>query len=839
MGRERMLAIVLASLLFVIAPSAIADDENLSLTASIDNLPDKGWFSSGDVVEISAELANNGDSTSITVDPSCNEVLKIWKDSQLIIDGSLLCNGQSRGLDIDSNSVTSLQTLTWDLKDINGEFVSSGDYTIQYFVAGEELSSFVQLHVQTPVEIPDGLEMDVLVTSRTGAHSENSPSIVTVRLQNTLNQEINTEFGECKIEINSVLFGSCGPSSMSSKEIVTVEQIPIDLVSGNNEIVVSLGDGSLTKLITLEATADDDVGVWEGDYSNLELSLQVEDDYTYGEMENLEASVTITNVGNEDVTLDFSNSCRGEYWAIDQSGNVLTDTRALKDCNDLDVENILTPNSQRSYSQPDWVFIDTQGCHVSPGEILIVLEIPEHDLYSTQEIQLTRDRDSYCSDDLVTISAEITGEETLLVSPYIVSNTEFEVTFSTMCGLKTSLYDDESEINSLLSQCSYTELITLASDEMELELIEFDMSGLEDGEYTLFFETSTYPRITSSVSFIWPMQEGLDDEQQVEDEDSAEIITRTLAGTWSVTSNENGECWLLNSVEEGLVTLSGAPSIISWAPKSGLTGQYQVYNSEASPQCSDFIATSITIKEIYSESMPEIEQQDEEEEVVLTAPEQQEAALNPVVISVGVVVASSGILSLLVALIATNESWRIPTTTAGLWLLGLVGRTSETSDGRYQRGRLMGYLTANPGCHFRALMAALEMSNGQITHHLKILEDEDRIWRRPDGRLVRFYPFTNNLHPGLEEDELPLPPLSPDPNSLQGKILRLLDDDGQMKKFPTQAELAHRLDRSQQLVSHHLRTLQKFGLVEKRKKGVKHRYCLTKEAMFLLDTTEI
>ena len=834
-----MLAIVLASLLFVIAPSAIADDENLSLTASIDNLPDKGWFSSGDVVEISAELANNGDSTSITVDPSCNEVLKVWKDSKIIIDGSLLCNGQSRGLDIDSNSVTNLETLTWDLKDINGEFVSSGDYTIQYFVAGEELSSFVQLHVQTPVEIPDGLEMDVLVTSRTGAHSENSPSIVTVRLQNTLNQEINTEFGECKIEINSVLFGSCGPSSMSSKEIVTVEQIPIDLVSGNNEIVVSLGDGSLTKLITLEATEDDDVGVWEGDYSNLELSLQVEDDYAYGEMENLEASITITNVGNEDVTLDFSNSCRGEYWAIGQSGNVLTDTRALKDCSDLDVENILTPNSQRSYSQPDWVFIDTQGCHVSPGEILIVLEIPEHDLYSTQEIQLTRDRDSYCNDDLVTISADITGEETLLVSPSIVSNTEFEVTFSTMCGLKTSLYDDESEINSLLSQCSYTELITLASDEMELELIEFDMSGLEDGEYTLFFETSTYPRITSSVSFMWPMKEGLDDEQQVEDEDSAEIITRTLAGTWSVTSNENGECWLLNSVEEGLVTLSGAPSIISWAPKSGLTGQYQVYNSEASPQCSDFIATSITIKEIYSERMPEIEQQDEEEEVVLTTPEQQEAALNPVVISVGVVVASSGILSLLVALIATNESWRIPTTTAGLWLLGLVGRTSETSDGRYQRGRLMGYLTANPGCHFRALMAALEMSNGQITHHLKILEDEDRIWRRPDGRLVRFYPFTNNLHPGLEEDELPLPPLSPDPNSLQGKILRLLDDDGQMKKFPTQAELAHRLDRSQQLVSHHLRTLQKFGLVEKRKKGVKHRYCLTKEAMFLLDTTEI
>jgi len=89
------------------------------------------------------------------------------------------------------------------------------------------------------------------------------------------------------------------------------------------------------------------------------------------------------------------------------------------------------------------------------------------------------------------------------------------------------------------------------------------------------------------------------------------------------------------------------------------------------------------------------------------------------------------------------------------------------------------------------------------------------------------------------EDELPLPPLSPDPNSLQGKILRLLDDDGQMYLYPTQAELARRLDRSQQLVSHHLRTLQKFGLVEKQRSGVRNRYCLTKEATFLLESTEL
>jgi DNA-binding transcriptional ArsR family regulator len=94
------------------------------------------------------------------------------------------------------------------------------------------------------------------------------------------------------------------------------------------------------------------------------------------------------------------------------------------------------------------------------------------------------------------------------------------------------------------------------------------------------------------------------------------------------------------------------------------------------------------------------------------------------------------------------------------------------------------------------------------------------------------------MNPGMSQEELPVPPLSPDPNSLQGKILTLLDADGPMGEFPTQAELAKRLEKSQQLVSHHLRTLQKFGLVEKRKMGIKNRYKLTREAIFLLETND-
>ena len=198
--------------------------------------------------------------------------------------------------------------------------------------------------------------------------------------------------------------------------------------------------------------------------------------------------------------------------------------------------------------------------------------------------------------------------------------------------------------------------------------------------------------------------------------------------------------------------------------------------------------------------------------------------------------ASASIILALVLLISNTESLRIPVTSLGLWMFALVGKTHETSDGRFQRGRLIGYLTANPGCHFRALMAALKMSNGQITHHLRLLENQELIWRINDGRFVRYYPLNNSLYPGMNPEDLPIPPLSPDPNSLQGKILTLLDDEHQLGEFPTQSELAKKLEKSQQLISHHLRTLQKFGLVEKRKMGIKNRYKLTKEALFLLET---
>ena len=265
-------------------------------------------------------------------------------------------------------------------------------------------------------------------------------------------------------------------------------------------------------------------------------------------------------------------------------------------------------------------------------------------------------------------------------------------------------------------------------------------------------------------------------------------------------------------------------------PKDGWSGEYLVSTPKFDQtECEEFELPLISIEEIYHELEPK-------QHISIEVMQIKDDEIIDIETTIIIGVSTSTILGGLILFVGNTESLRIPTTTAGLWLLGLVGKTHETSDGRFQRGRLIGYLTANPGCHFRALMAALSMSNGQITHHLRLLENQELIWRVNDGRFVRYYPLNNSLYPGMNPENLPVPLLSPDPKSLQGKILTLLDDEHQYGEFPTQSELAKKLEKSQQLISHHLRTLQKYGLVEKRKMGIKNRYKLTKEAIFLLET---
>ena len=838
MRRERMLTLLLVGLLFAAVPSTSAEQDSITIEVQVDNLPEKGWFASGEVVEVSANLVNTGEMTSITIDPTCNEILRVWSGQTIVSDYSDNCVGQSRGMDVDGYSTTPLSVLSWDLTDNEGNIVPSGEYTVEYLIPGEDISSELTVMVQTPFTIPEAISMEVVITARDGAHVESAPSILTVTLQNNLQDKVSFDSGDCKLIINTNLVGDCGPNDFDSNQVVTIAQMAIIPVEGINQYSISLGDSGLLKEVTFTAIADNDNGTSYGQSSNLDLQLSTNYDQKSG-LELFESDIIVENPTEENVTLEFDDVCRAEMWAVDYNGVVVMDTRSFKDCNKMDTETMIEPGNTKIFTQPEWQFIDKDACYVPPGDLTVVMEIPGHDLYATDIISISRDRDFYCQEDRANIEITTSGSEILTIEPSITATEPVDIKWFKVCGLESKLYGPNGFIAEYLSQCDYTDTTTIRIEQHVLETFEIDMNSMEDGEYSLVFETNTAPQVRSTISFEWPLNQensNVVDEEITETENIQSILVQ---GYWSATSGEYGKCWLLNTQDDQIITLSGSPGLLNWMPETGVNGQYSAYESEPSPACDLFAAPSITITEVISEDNPELEISPEPENVVDTMDVKSEDELDPMIINAGIVVASGGILSLLFALITTNETLRIPATTIGLWFLGLIGRTSETSDGRYQRGRLMGYLTANPGCHFRALMAALDMSNGQITHHLKILQDEDRIWRRPDGRLVRFYPYTTDLHPEISDDDLPLPPLSPDPNSLQGKILRLLDDDGQMNKSPTQAELAQRLERSQQLVSHHLRTLQKFGLVERLKKGMKNRYCLTKEAVFLLDTTEL
>ncbi|MDP6188858.1 MAG: ArsR family transcriptional regulator, partial [Candidatus Poseidoniaceae archaeon] len=416
------------------------------------------------------------------------------------------------------------------------------------------------------------------------------------------------------------------------------------------------------------------------------------------------------------------------------------------------------------------------------------------------------------------------------------------------CSVTVSIIDLEisDEVHRQASLCNehdgrhlslpYSPGNALVLEVGEVSMIDFNNAPLPDGMYQMIVTLEANPTTSAGFVFEWPIVETVEVQSMIIEEEPEQEESRLVSGTWSGILTEEGTCWILDSPQDGQLLLSLA-ALGSWAPQQGWSGTYQSLSATSSPQCSKFQAPSIELLTVEAESGPTVEQAAEEQSdgPTLVLSEESEAPLATTLI---VVVTTTSLLSLLVSLVLGNESLRIPSTAAGLWFLGMIGRTHETTDGRYQRGRLMGYLTANPGCHFRALMAALDMSNGQITHHLRILESEEAIWRRKDGRLVRYYPLTNTMNPGMSDEELPVPPLSPDPNSLQGKILTLLDADGPMGEFPTQAELAKRLEKSQQLVSHHLRTLQKFGLVEKRKMGIKNRYKLTREAIFLLESND-
>ena len=376
------------------------------------------------------------------------------------------------------------------------------------------------------------------------------------------------------------------------------------------------------------------------------------------------------------------------------------DSRDLKECTESNADYTIAPGEDKILAQRDWNFIDRDGCHVAPGQFTVLYEVPELGLFSVENVEYSGELGNYCLDSAAYIEPGLAGGDSLFISPNIHNVNNNEITFFSSCMLFTTLVGDGDVINDWGTHCENNQIYSTNADEIELDTRQFKVDYLENGEYSLIFETLSSPKVRTVVSFTWPITDNNTEEEQVSEGENDDP-PRLVSGSWSSITNDIGTCWLLNTPESEIMTLAGSNGVVDWYPSIGIKGEYLIIDSETSPECAEFASQSFTIKEVNSE-VSVVNDEDEEVIIVVKTPvKSTEEQISPAVVTIGVAVASTGILSLLIAGIASNETLRIPATSAGLWLLGLVGRTSETSDGRYQRGRLMGYLTANPGCHFR------------------------------------------------------------------------------------------------------------------------------------------
>lgn len=133
----------------------------------------------------------------------------------------------------------------------------------------------------------------------------------------------------------------------------------------------------------------------------------------------------------------------------------------------------------------------------------------------------------------------------------------------------------------------------------------------------------------------------------------------------------------------------------------------------------------------------------------------------------------------------------------------------------YTRGKIHGYILANPGDHYNSIKKSLKISNSSFAYHLHVLEREGVIKSRRDGIYKRFY---------TSEVQIPS----------NGNVLkesqRLIID--KIKETPgiSQKDIASFLGVSSSTVNYHLQDLIRDNTVKARRIGMKVRYFLTNSA---------
>jgi predicted transcriptional regulator len=123
---------------------------------------------------------------------------------------------------------------------------------------------------------------------------------------------------------------------------------------------------------------------------------------------------------------------------------------------------------------------------------------------------------------------------------------------------------------------------------------------------------------------------------------------------------------------------------------------------------------------------------------------------------------------------------------------------------RFIRGKILGYIRANPGCHYNLIKQDLKLHNGTLIHHLDTLERNGFVKSARDGLLRRFFPGNQKIPLGRFY-------MSPIQESMSRYI----------REHPgvSQAELTRGLYLEPHLVRYHIRVLKEASILRVEEAG--------------------
>ncbi len=160
----------------------------------------------------------------------------------------------------------------------------------------------------------------------------------------------------------------------------------------------------------------------------------------------------------------------------------------------------------------------------------------------------------------------------------------------------------------------------------------------------------------------------------------------------------------------------------------------------------------------------------------------------------------AGLISFLVVLALSQSGIYLVFSAFGLLYAKVTGRTVLNN---YIRGKIHGYIIANPGDHYSGIMRKLGLKNGLFAYHVKVLEREKLVKSVMDGRFRRFYPIGMKVEESIEMD------------TFQLRILNLIADNPGI----SQKEICVALGARKQLVNLNVRAMYHEGLIDVIKEG--------------------